>query len=65
MAIERDENEPRRPVGEIVFGEDLSRHSVDELRARIGRLEEEIARTRAMLEAKEASRASAASIFKS
>lgn len=65
MAIERDENEPRRPPGEIVLGEELARHSVDELRQRIRRLEDEIARTRAMLEAKEASRASASSIFKS
>jgi uncharacterized small protein (DUF1192 family) len=49
----------------VVVGENLERHSVDELRLRIKLLEEEIDRVRGELETKRGHEARAASVFKS
>ena len=65
MAIDPFGDEPRRPKSEIVIGEDLAAHSVDELAVRIATLEAEIARTKAVLAQKQTSRTAASSFFKS
>ena len=64
MAIDPFGEEPRRPKDEIVIGQDLATHSVDELTVRIATLEAEIARTKEALAQKEASRNAASSFFK-
>lgn len=57
--------EDRRPAADqLVVGETLERLSVDELAARIVRLEREIERVRAEMDKKKAHEASAAAIFK-
>lgn len=62
MAIfEEEAGKPRR-VHEI--GQDLSLLSVEELKARIGQLREEIARIEAELSAKGASRSAAEALFR-
>ncbi len=62
MAIFEEEAGKTRRVHEI--GQDLSLLSVDELRARIGQLQEEIARIEAELSAKGASRSAAEALFR-
>jgi uncharacterized small protein (DUF1192 family) len=65
MAIDPDEVLPRKPKSQIVLGEDISTHSVEELERRIAALEAEIARARDALALREKTRFAAASIFKS
>lgn len=62
-----DWDEARSPSGvqQVVVGETLERHSVDELQQRIRLLEEEIQRVRVELEAKRDHEENAASVFKS
>ena len=60
-----DEEQPRPQPAAHAVGEDLSRLSEDELSDRIAILRTEIARIDAALAQKRASRASAATFFKS
>jgi len=62
MAIFDDEPRKKAPVHEI--GQDLSLLSINELRDRIGQLEAEIARLKADIEAKGATKAAAEAFFK-
>jgi uncharacterized small protein (DUF1192 family) len=58
-------DEPRQPVRpQIVLGEDLSLHSLDELEARIEALKAEIARIESVLDEKRSSRSAAETVFK-
>lgn len=58
-----DEARPK-PAAAITIGEDLKRHSVAELEARIAALEAEISRTRTEIGAKKAHNAAASALFK-
>ena len=62
MAIEPEE--PRRKLADIVLGEDISTLSAHELEARIARLEEEIARCKAAIAARHATRSATEDFFK-
>jgi len=58
-------DEPRRPVRpEIVLGEDLSLHSLEELETRIEALKVEIARIESVLAEKKSSRSAAETVFR-
>jgi uncharacterized small protein (DUF1192 family) len=58
-------DEAQRPVRpEIVLGEDLSLHSLEELAARIEALTAEIARIKSVLAEKQSSRSAAETIFR-
>ena len=58
-------DEPRRPTRpEIVLGEDLSLHSLEELASRIEALKLEIARIESVIAEKRSSRSAAESAFK-
>lgn len=61
-----DDLEPKKRTGaaETLAKEDLSMLGVAELAARIGLLEDEIARCRTMIEAKQGTRSAAEAIFK-
>ena len=60
-----DVRKPAAGGGQVVVGETLERHSVDELEQRIKTLETEIERVRVELQSKRDHEAKAASIFKS
>lgn len=62
--MDLEDLEPRRKSAEIKLGEDLSTHSAHELHDRIARLEEEIARCRAAIDARHATRSAAEGFFK-
>ena len=58
-------DEPRRPARpEIVLGEDLSLHSLEELEARIAALRAEIDRIESVRAEKRSSRSAAETVFK-
>jgi uncharacterized small protein (DUF1192 family) len=58
-------DEPRRPArSEIVLGEDLSLHSLEELEARIESLRREIERIESVLAQKRSSRSAAETVFR-
>jgi uncharacterized small protein (DUF1192 family) len=57
-------DEPRKKLPDIVLGEDISALSAHELETRIGRLEEEIARCRAAIAQRQATRSAAEGFFK-
>lgn len=59
-----DADEPRRKPADIVLGEDISTLSAHELERRIARLEEEIARCRAAIAARHATRSAAEDFFR-
>jgi uncharacterized small protein (DUF1192 family) len=62
--VDSDEIAPRKkPVG-IQLGEDISTLSAHELEDRIKRLEEEIARSKAEIAARHATRSAAENFFK-
>ena len=61
-ALEEDDRPKRKPVHEI--GQDLALLSVEELTDRISLLNDEVARLRAALEKKRASRSAADQFFK-
>jgi uncharacterized small protein (DUF1192 family) len=56
--------EPRKKAPEILLGEDISALSAHELERRIALLEEEIARCRAAIAARQATRSAAENFFK-
>jgi uncharacterized small protein (DUF1192 family) len=64
MAIDPEELRPAKKLPDIVLGEDISALSAHELEARIMRLEEEVARCKAAIEARHATRSAAESFFK-
>ena len=65
MPIDPDELLPRKkPAAEILLSQDLSVMSAHELEARIQRLEEEIARCKAEIAARQATRSAAENFFK-
>lgn len=57
-------DEPRKKLPDIVLGEDISALSAHELETRIARLEEEIARCRAAISQRQATRSAAEGFFK-
>lgn len=58
-------DEPQRPArSEIVLGEDLSLHSLEELEARIDSLRREIERIESVLTQKRSSRSAAETVFR-
>ena len=58
-------DEPRQPARpQIVVGDDVSLHSLDELEARIEALRAEIARIESVLAEKRSSRSAAETVFK-
>jgi uncharacterized small protein (DUF1192 family) len=57
-------DEPRRKAPALVLGEDISALSAHELEARIAELEAEIARCRAAIGARHATRSAAEGFFK-
>lgn len=58
-------DEPRSPArSEIVLGEDLSLHSLEELEARIAALRREIERIESVLAQKRSSRSAAETVFR-
>jgi uncharacterized small protein (DUF1192 family) len=59
-----DLDEPRKKPPEIQLGEDISALSAHELEARIARLEEEIARCKSAIAARQATRSAAENFFK-
>ena len=61
-AMELDE--PRKKPPEIQLGEDISALSAHELEARIARLEEEIARCKSAIAARQATKSAAENFFK-
>jgi uncharacterized small protein (DUF1192 family) len=62
--MDLDELQPRKKLPGIVLGEDISALSAHELESRITRLEEEIARCREAVKARNATKSAAESIFK-
>jgi uncharacterized small protein (DUF1192 family) len=59
-----DPEDPRKKLPEIVLGEDIAALSAHELEARIARLEEEIARCKAAIAARHATRSAAENFFR-
>jgi uncharacterized small protein (DUF1192 family) len=55
---------PRKKLPDIQLGEDISTLSAHELEARIKRLDEEIARCKAEIAARQATRSAAENFFK-
>jgi uncharacterized small protein (DUF1192 family) len=64
MPIDPEELLPRKKAPDVVLGEELSALSEHELAARIGALENEIARCRAAIEARKSTRSAADSFFR-
>ncbi|HTQ12274.1 MAG TPA: DUF1192 domain-containing protein [Rhizomicrobium sp.] len=65
MAIDPDELLPRKkPVNEIILGQDLSALSAHELEARIAAMQEEISRCRAAIESRQATKSAADAFFR-
>jgi uncharacterized small protein (DUF1192 family) len=64
MAIDPEELLPRKKPAEIVLGEDISAISEYELEARIATLEGEIARYRAAISERKATKSAADAFFK-
>lgn len=62
--MDLDDLAPRKKPLQIQLGEDISAQSAHELEARIARLEEEIARCKAAIEARHATKSAAESFFK-
>jgi uncharacterized small protein (DUF1192 family) len=62
--MDSDDLSPRKKLPDIQLGEDISTFSAHELEARIRRLEDEIARSRAEIAARHATRSAAENFFK-
>ena len=63
-AMDLDDLAPRKKPPEIQLGEDISALSAHELEARIARLEEEIARCKSAIAARQATKSAAENFFK-
>jgi uncharacterized small protein (DUF1192 family) len=64
MPIDPEELGPRIKVPEFALGQDISAFSEHELEARIAAMENEIARCREAIKARQATKNAAASFFK-
>lgn len=64
MAIDPEELQPKKKPAQIVLGEDISAMSEYELEERIARMEGEIARHRAAIDARRATKSAADAFFK-
>jgi len=64
MPIDPEELLPRKKMPEIVLGQDLSTMSEHELIARITALEEEIARSREAIKARQSTKSAADAFFR-
>ena len=64
MAIDSEDLAPRKKLPDIVLGEEIAALSAHELETRIARLEKEIARCRAAIAARHATKSAAESFFK-
>ena len=64
MPIDPDELQPRKKLPDIVLGEDISALSAHELEVRIARLDEEIARCKAAIQARHATKSAAENFFR-
>ena len=64
MPIDPEDLQPRKKLPDLVLGEDISALSAHELEARIARLEEEIARCKAAIQVRHATKSAAESFFK-
>ncbi|MGN6515557.1 MAG: DUF1192 domain-containing protein [Rhizomicrobium sp.] len=64
MPIDPEDLQPRKKLPDIVLGQDLSTMSEHELVARIAALEEEIARAREAIKARQTTRAAADNFFR-
>ena len=64
MPIDPEELLPRKKMAEIVLGQDLSTMSEHELVARIASLEEEIARSREAIRARQSTKSAADAFFR-
>jgi uncharacterized small protein (DUF1192 family) len=62
--MDLDDLQPRKKLPDIVLGEDISTFSAHELQQRIARLDEEIARCREAIAARQATRSAAENFFK-
>jgi uncharacterized small protein (DUF1192 family) len=63
-AMDPEDLQPRKKLSDIVLGEDISALSAHELEKRIARLEEEIARCKAAIKARQATKSAAENFFK-
>lgn len=64
MSMDPEELLPRKKMPEIVLGQDLSTMSEHELVARIAALEEEIARSREAIKARQSTKSAADAFFR-
>lgn len=64
MPMDPEELLPRKKMPEIVLGQDLSTMSEHELVARISALEEEIARSREAIKARQSTKTAADAFFR-
>ena len=64
MPIDPEELSPRKKMPEIVLGQDISTMSEHELVARIAALEEEIARSREAIKARQSTKSAADAFFR-
>ena len=62
--MDLDDLQPRKKLPDIVLGEDISALSAHELEKRIARLDEEIARCRSAIKARQATKSAAENFFK-
>jgi uncharacterized small protein (DUF1192 family) len=62
--MDLDDLQPRKKLPDVVLGEDISALSAHELEKRIARLEEEIARCRAAIQQRQATKSAAEGFFK-
>jgi uncharacterized small protein (DUF1192 family) len=64
MLIDPEDLQARKKLPDIVLGEEIAALSAHELETRIARLDEEIARCKAAIAARHATRSAAESFFK-
>jgi uncharacterized small protein (DUF1192 family) len=64
MPTDSEDLQPRKKPADVVLGEDISALSAHELESRIARLDAEIARCRAAIAARHATKSAAESFFK-
>jgi uncharacterized small protein (DUF1192 family) len=64
MATDPEDLQPRKKLPDNVLGEDIAALSAHELELRIARLEDEIARCKAAVQARHATKSAAENFFK-